>query len=160
MFLCQRLRESPCATSGRWPRSHTSLLTVLFPFSSPGTLPQGICLCPTKPKPPRNNGCDGMGLRFSFTCLFFMSYTDQKQEAGEAAKEFPCCPVAFRSWLFWGQGNQLEFNLRIVSSLQEQGKERAAFCFASFGFMKVLALFPLKKKCMDLCAFCYARGHK
>lgn len=66
-----------------------------------------------------------------------------KQDAAEAAKEFPCWFVAFRSWwlhlmswLHWGQGSRLEFNLRIVTPLQEQGKKREGSCFASLGFTR------------------------
>lgn len=41
------------------------------------------------------------------------------------------------SWLSWGQGCQLEFSLRIVSPLQEQGKKREGSCFSSLGFIQV-----------------------
>lgn len=42
------------------------------------------------------------------------------------------------SWLRWGRRSRLEFNLRIVSPLQEQGKESQGSCFASLGFTQVI----------------------
>lgn len=115
---------------------------------------------PTEPKSPllllEAMVVTAWDLRFHLL-VYFLSYKQIKNRTQQRQlKSLPCCLVAFRSWLFRGQGNQLEFNLRIVSSLQE----RTAFCFASFGSWKCWqTLCPLKKKCIHLCAFCYATGH-
>lgn len=44
------------------------------------------------------------------------------------------------SWFHWGQGNQLEFNLRIVSPLKEQGAQRGGSCFVSLGVNQIIEL--------------------
>lgn len=148
MSLCQRLREPPSATTVRWPRSHTTLLTIFYllftKYISSGHL-SATPLCQKLSRSSQKQWSWWHGTYVFIYLSIFEVINKSKQDAAEAAKEFPCWLVAFRSWwvplmgwLHRGQGSRLEFNLKIVSPLQEQGKERESSCFASLGFTQVI----------------------
>lgn len=156
-------RPLPPLEGGPGP-THLSWLFYLPSLHQPLCLRAFVCRS-TEPKPALLllETVVVMAWNFLFHLrVYFLSYKQIKTRMLQRQlKSFSCCLVESRNWLFRGQGNQLEFNLRIVPSLQEQGKERAAFCFVSFGSWKCWqTLFPLKKKCIHLCAFCCAIGHK